>query len=244
LHCLPAPGPWSIEIASLTWPGNPLPTEPEARQAFIAFPQNIALVQVPYLRFQHISHSMLLFLLGFMGSGKTYSATLLSKQWNLPHIDLDHWIEEQEGMTISTIFEQKGEEYFRKAETEALHKILLEYGKSAPNLQGNSTLSDHIINKFNIFAVISVGGGTPCFHGNMDLMNSNGLTIWLDPPEEVIVERLMREAAKRPLIAERTGSELRSFVHQKRAEREQFYAKARFRVESHQELLAHVSKEP
>lgn len=186
---------------------------------------------------------MVVFLIGFMGSGKTYSASRLSKQLGVPHIDLDKWIEQNEGMTISGIFAQKGEDYFRHAETTALHRVVAEAKGTAEGKAGQTHTPDHIIGKLNILAVVSVGGGTPCFHGNMDWMNSHGFTIWMDPPVKEIIRRLRTEADKRPLIAPLNGMELETFVQQKLAERKKFYSKARFRVENNQELSEQILNE-
>lgn len=186
---------------------------------------------------------MVLFLIGFMGSGKTYSATGLSKEWGIPHIDLDAWIESTEGIFIQDIFSTKGEEHFRAIESAALKQVWQELnGQQKENLVV-PVLGDHIINKFNIFAIISVGGGTPCFHRNMEWMNERGVTVWLDLPTELLVERLKTEKDKRPLIASLGDDELRDYVEQKLNERTKYYSKAMLRVKSDHALREALTKE-
>lgn len=144
---------------------------------------------------------MKLYLLGFMGAGKSYWGKQLSEHLNLPYFDLDEVIVEREGMPVADIFAEKGESYFRQRE-EALLKELT---------------ADH-----DTF-LIACGGGTPCFSDSMDFMNENGLTVWLNPSIPVIVERLQRKQAKRPLIQDLSKDELASYTEKKLMERQPFY---------------------
>ena len=95
-----------------------------------------------------------IFLTGFMGSGKSYTGRRLSEALGIPFIDLDHWIEDQEGQSIQAIFEKSGEAAFRQIEREALHQMIA-YEQ----------------------AVIACGGGAPCFFDNMEWMNRHGITV-------------------------------------------------------------------
>jgi shikimate kinase len=147
---------------------------------------------------------MKLFLLGFMGSGKTYWGRKLSRALKLPLFDLDEQIAAAEGMTIAEILTHKGEAYFRELEREALRAASA--GK-----------------RF----VVSCGGGAPCFFDNMEVMNESGLTIWLDAPVSVMVERLKRRRHERPLIRELDDTALTAYVKQKLEERRPFYSQAR-----------------
>lgn len=140
------------------------------------------------------------FLTGFMGSGKTTVGQMLASALNWQFIDLDQHIEKQQQQSIRHIFDTKGEAAFRQMEHDALKEV--------------ATLSN---------IIVSTGGGTPCFHGNMDLMNQIGLTIYLKLDAEVLRDRLMPARKSRPLIAEKSDSELLLFIREKLAEREQWY---------------------
>lgn len=144
---------------------------------------------------------MKLFLLGFMGAGKSYWGKQLAIHWNLPYFDLDEVIVEREGMSVADIFNEKGEDHFRKVEGEVLRELAVD----------NDTF------------LISCGGGTPCFSDTMDFMNDAGTTVWLNPSVEVMVERLQRKQYKRPLIQDLATEDLISFTEKKMAERQQFY---------------------
>lgn len=151
---------------------------------------------------------MKIFLIGMMGSGKSYCAKKIAKKLKLAAYDLDNLVEMTEDLTIAEIFEEEGEEYFRKLEA----KILRWFGE-----------------KKNF--VLATGGGTPCFHKNIDWMNENGITIWLNEPIDVLVERLKPEKNHRPLISELSDEELGSFLTNKLAERTPFYSQAKHTVE-------------
>lgn len=81
-----------------------------------------------------------------------------------------------------------------------------------------------------ISAVVSCGGGAPCFNGNMEWMNSNGITVWLNPPIETLLLRLENEKMHRPLIANLSGQEMKSFIEHKLQERALFYSQAKLIV--------------
>ena len=147
-----------------------------------------------------------IYLIGFMGSGKSHIGKLLSLKLGYNFIDLDAEIEKK-GMSISKIFNQKGEDYFRNLERE----ILLE--------TNNSTKT-----------IISCGGGTPCFFDNMEWMNRNGITIFLNPATEVLVERLKQEKEKRPLLLNKSEDEIQSLIEQLLRSRMEFYQKADYQI--------------
>ncbi len=136
-----------------------------------------------------------------MGAGKSYWGKQLAIHWNLPYFDLDEVIVEREGMPVADIFNEKGEDYFRKVEGKVLRELAAD----------------------NDSFLISCGGGTPCFSDTMDFMNEAGTTIWLNPSVEVMVERLQRKQYKRPLIQDLGTEELMSFTEKKLAERQPFY---------------------
>lgn len=148
-----------------------------------------------------------IFLIGFMGSGKSYWGSIWAKEKNLDFIDLDKLIEAQEQKTVAEIFEINGEDYFRKAEANMLR--LLEDKENC---------------------IIACGGGTPCFNENMDWMNKNGITIYLQISPSNILQRVVKEKNKRPLINKLNEAELLFFIEQKLQEREPFYSAAKIIV--------------
>lgn len=146
---------------------------------------------------------MRIFLIGFMGSGKSHVGKKLSKMTARPFIDLDDWIETQAQRSIRDIFKQSGEVAFRQIEQQALHEML-----QFPE------------------AIIACGGGTPCFFDNMDWMNANGVTIYLQAQTDILVDRLKAGKAHRPLLRDLDDEALRQYIREKLAEREAFYRQA------------------
>lgn len=161
-----------------------------------------------------------IFLIGFMGSGKSHEGRLLSKQTGLPFIDLDEWIQHQEGRSITEIFNTDGEVYFRNYEAAQLQLACASFPED---------LSIHIGGN-QLKGIVATGGGTPCFHGNMEWMNAHGITIWLNLPIVVLVERLKWAKAKRPLIAEIKDEELMGFIEAKIEDRKPYYSKASIEI--------------
>ena len=152
---------------------------------------------------------MKIFLLGFMGSGKTYLAQLLAETLDLPYLDLDAYIEEKTGQSIPALFEKEGEEQFRKIEAQSLQEVIKEQSAF----------------------VMACGGGTPCFHGNIQLMNLNGISVFLDTSEALIFERIKATSDERPLLQGLEGEALRQFIRQKRAARLEHYEEAHLSFE-------------
>lgn len=147
---------------------------------------------------------MRIFLIGFMGSGKTYWGHLLSKKLGIPFFDLDGEVVSHEGSPINQIFAEKGEEYFRLLEKGALHLISESH------------------NSF----VMACGGGTPCYFNNIEYMNQAGTTVWINTPVDVLFERLVKEKAQRPLIKGLPDEQLRGFISKKFADRKIYYEQA------------------
>ncbi len=152
---------------------------------------------------------MKIFLLGFMGAGKSYWGKQLAEHWQVPYYDLDEVIVEAEEMAISDIFATKGEDYFRERESMLLREL---------------SRQDSFL--------ISCGGGTPCFQDNMDFMNEKGTTVWINPSVPAMVERLTRKKSKRPLIQDLDDEDLSDYVEMKLAERRQFYEQSRHIISS------------
>lgn len=144
-----------------------------------------------------------IFLIGYMGCGKSTLGRALSAATSMQFIDLDHYIENRFHSTVSQIFAERGEEGFRSVERAMLREV--------------SEFSD---------VIVACGGGTPCFFNNMELMNSRGLTVWLNTPLERLYERLQRNRSKRPILAGKTDEELMEFITGALKEREPFYSQA------------------
>ena len=123
---------------------------------------------------------MKIFLIGFMGSGKTHWGKQLSEKLQLPFFDLDSVIEENEEKEITEIFAETGEEHFRLLEKDVLY-LLTESHESF---------------------VMATGGGTPCFFNNIDYMKRRGTTVWINCSVECLHSRLAKEKEKRPQIFE------------------------------------------
>lgn len=149
------------------------------------------------------------FLIGFMGSGKTYQGTRLAKRLGVPFVDLDERIEAGEARTIPMIFEQQGEAAFRRIEQLYLHELEHE----APG-------------------VVATGGGTPCFFDNMDWMNAHGTTVFLKTPVPVLAARLRTDPAVRPLLAGVPEDQLENHIARLLEQRAPFYNMAKVVVEN------------
>jgi shikimate kinase len=147
---------------------------------------------------------MLYFIVGFKSSGKTTLGKRLANKMQMDFIDLDHFMEQEDGRTVPEIFVQDGEPEFRRKETEALVKI-------------TSTV-DH--------AIVSTGGGAPCHSDNMQLMKKHGKILYLKVPDEVLVERLTKAALHRPIVKGKSEMELREYIRTQKLTREQFYLQA------------------
>jgi shikimate kinase len=147
---------------------------------------------------------MLIFLIGFMGSGKSFVGKRLAERMNYQFIDMDAYILEKENMTdIPVLFQTHGEAYFRAKEKE--------YLKDFFTLQNT---------------IIATGGGTPCHFDNMEQICQYGLSIYLYVHPDFLVRRLENESEKRPLLEGEKGEPLRQFLIEKTAERSVFYDRA------------------
>ncbi len=146
-------------------------------------------------------------LVGMPGSGKSTLGQELSRRLELPFVDLDSRIEEVAGKQIKEIFSQHGEEYFRRIEANTLKELLLQ-PKSM---------------------VLSTGGGAPCFYDNMTLIKTGGVSIFLDPPIEMLAERLLRsDLSERPKLS--GAEELLSNLKETYAQRVGTYLRANYQL--------------
>lgn len=162
---------------------------------------------------------MQIFLVGFMGSGKTHWGRLWSATNPFLFADLDAVIEKETGTTIKNIFDEKGENGFRDIETGTLHSF-----------------AQHT----NI--IIACGGGTPCFNDNMQWMNAHGTTIYLRSTAEQLAKRLLKEKDHRPVLKGITDNNLKDFIEKKLSEREPFYNQAKLILDT-ENITAETFKE-
>lgn len=149
-----------------------------------------------------------IYFIGYMASGKSRWAKKLARRWNMLFIDLDKEIESRAGVSITTLFRDHGEDYFRKLEN-ALLKELSEVSSGY---------------------IMATGGGTPCFMDNMEIIQQ-GFSVYLKVKKETLLGRLRREKQQRPLIAHLNDDELRSFIDRSLDEREKVYGKAALIIE-------------
>ena len=144
-------------------------------------------------------------LTGYMGAGKTTLGRALADRLGITFIDLDNYIEERYRKSISQIFAEKGEDGFRDIERRMLHEV--------------AEFED---------VIISTGGGTPCFFDNIDYMNRQGTTVFLDVPVERLFIRLSIARKQRPLLKDKNDEELRAFIAEQLAKRLPYYSRAKY----------------
>jgi shikimate kinase len=144
-------------------------------------------------------------LIGFMGSGKTSIGRKLARKLNYTFIDSDEWIATQENQTIASIFENKGETYFRELEYAFIQSL---HGKTE--------------------IVLSTGGGMPCYKNTMDLLNSLGTTVYLQRSVLDLAHRVSHSKTKRPLVIGKTSDELKQYIQSMLEIRNPFYEQAKW----------------
>ncbi|WP_321519758.1 shikimate kinase [uncultured Bacteroides sp.] len=146
-----------------------------------------------------------IFLIGYMGAGKTTLGKAFAKEMNLSFVDQDWYIEERFHKTVQEIFAERGEQGFRELERQMLHEIA-EFEN----------------------VVISTGGGAPCFYDNMDFMNQQGSTVFLNVSPDVLFCRLKLASHSRPVLQGKSNEELRAFIVHTLEKRKPFYSKAKY----------------
>ncbi|MEZ4772761.1 MAG: shikimate kinase [Bacteroidia bacterium] len=151
------------------------------------------------------------FLIGFMGAGKTTLGKSAANALSWDFVDLDHFIEAEAGKTIREIFEQEGEKKFRETEREALKQIAHSTGRNR---------------------IVATGGGAPCFGDNMELINMLGISIYLRPTTATLYDRLRLQKAERPMIRAVEDTDLPAHIEMLLSKREPYYLKAHFVLES------------
>jgi shikimate kinase len=161
---------------------------------------------------------MKIFLIGFMGSGKSYWGRRLSEKLMLPFFDLDEQVESNEGKSITQVFAEQGEEYFRMLEKDTLH----------------------IISESHDSFIMATGGGTPCYFNNIEFMKKNGTVVWISTPVDLLFERLLKEKDKRPLIKDLDDDQLKRFIIKKFSDRKIYYEQADIMVEEEEKKVFHA----
>ncbi|RYF91703.1 MAG: shikimate kinase [Chitinophagaceae bacterium] len=144
-----------------------------------------------------------IFLIGFMGTGKSHWGKIWAARHHYEFIDLDDAVEQDEQRSVTEIFESRGEDYFRQKEAIMLRSLLKH---------------EHVI--------VACGGGTACFFDNIIWMKNNGTVICLDAPPATILHNILTQENKRPLVKNLNEAELLFFIEQKLAERQPFYTQA------------------
>ena len=163
-------------------------------------------------------------IVGYMGSGKTTVGKALSKDLGIPFYDLDWYIESRMRKTVAQIFAERGEEGFRKIEHNMLHEVA-EFEN----------------------VIISCGGGTPCFFDNMDYMNGQGETVYLQASPDVLYNHLKMGKTERPLLKNKTPEEMQVFIAEQLEKREPYYSKAKhtlnvYLLENYEKIKISVAK--
>lgn len=164
-----------------------------------------------------LSHN--LYLLGFMGAGKSYVGRELAAIWDVEFIDLDDLIIKKAGKSIPEIFKEDGEAHFRQ-----LEQICLK-GTCSPKAK-----------------IIALGGGTPCFFDNMDWIKKHGYSVFLDMPVDTLIERLRTETGGRPLLHNKTKEELKQFIEEKLNSRRSFYEQANLIVQAPDTIIEKLTQ--
>ncbi|MED9801661.1 MAG: shikimate kinase [Prevotella sp.] len=163
-------------------------------------------------------------IIGYMGAGKTTVGRALAAELGIEFYDLDWYIESRMRKTVKQLFDEVGEEGFRKIEHNMLHEVA-EFEN----------------------VVISCGGGTPCFFDNMAYMNLQGDTVYLKASPEILYKHLKMGKSVRPLLLNKTPEEVQVFITEQLANREPYYSRAKYTVnvnlmDNHDKIRMSVEK--
>ena len=150
-----------------------------------------------------------IFLIGFMGTGKSHWGIIWAARHHYNFIDLDDALEQEEQSSVTDIFETKGEDYFRQKEA-----IMLR------SLDKHSNV------------IVACGGGTACFFENISWMKGHGTTVCLEAPPATILNNILTQESKRPLVKNLNEAELLFFIEQKLKERNEYYSQAHFTLQA------------
>ena len=164
---------------------------------------------------------MIISLLGYMGSGKSHISKNLSQKINFKLIDLDQKISEQHGISIPEIFQTRGEIYVRKEEKRILEQLL----NSEENL------------------ILSLGGGTPVYYNNMNIINEKSKSIFLRASVNTLTNRVLLQKNSRPLISKLEDSDIPEFIAKHLFERNPYYSPAHFSIDTDSKSASEISEE-
>jgi len=156
---------------------------------------------------------MRIYLVGYMGCGKSTIGRKVAEILGISFVDLDKYIEERYFKSVPAIFAEEGEERFREKERTSLLEV-----SQFENV------------------VVGTGGGAPCFFDNMEVMNNNGVTVYISPDTEVLATRLLKSKTERPLIVGKSHEELISFINNALLKRAPFYEKAKIVIRGENNL--------
>lgn len=156
---------------------------------------------------------MRIYLVGYMGCGKSTIGRKLAELLGISFVDLDKYIEERYFKSVPAIFAEEGEERFREKERLSLLEV-----SQFENV------------------VVGTGGGAPCFFDNMEVMNNNGITVYIAPDTEVLAARLLKSKTERPLIIGKSREELISFINDALLKRAPFYEKSKIIIRGENNL--------
>lgn len=156
---------------------------------------------------------MRIYLVGYMGCGKSTIGRKIGNLLGISFIDLDKYIEERYFKSVPAIFADEGESRFREKERISLLEV--------------SQFED---------VVVGTGGGTPCFYDNMEIMNNNGITVYIAPDTDVIASRLIKSRTERPLIVDKSRDELIQFINNALLKRAPFYEKSKIIIRGENNL--------
>lgn len=160
------------------------------------------------------------FLIGYMGAGKSSVGKKMANSFGVPFIDIDSLIVEKHKMSINYFFREYGEETFRDEETKVLKDVISAHNE----------------------AIIAVGGGLPCFNDNMTIINKEGVSIYLHRPAKELFARLKNKKEDRPLIKDLSDQELLTFIENQLQEREKFYNQAHLKVGRDEQKLSSLKE--
>jgi len=156
---------------------------------------------------------MKIYLVGYMGCGKSTIGRKVAELLGISFVDLDKYIEERYFKSVPAIFAEEGENGFREKERISLLEV-----SQFENV------------------VVGTGGGTPCFFDNMEVMNNNGITIYIAPDTDVLATRLIKSRTERPLIAGKSRDDLISFINDALLKRAPFYEKSKIIIRGENNL--------
>jgi len=156
---------------------------------------------------------MRIYLVGYMGCGKSTIGRKVAELLGISFVDLDKYIEERYFKSVPAIFAEEGEKGFREKERSSLFEV--------------SQFED---------VVVGTGGGAPCFFDNMEVMNNNGVTVYIAPDTDVLATRLLKSKTERPLIVGKSREDLISFIGEALQKRAPFYEKSKIIIRGENNL--------